>query len=54
MIQYLPKKLQYAAGYGVSMMSRVSAMLTSHVTITTVSFILNVAFLVSILLMVKG
>jgi len=45
MIQYLPKKLQYALGYAVSV-------LTSNAVIETLSFVMNALLIVGILIWV--
>jgi len=52
LIQYLPRSMQYAAGFTVGKASGIFSVMTSQVTVTVISFIMNILFAITFALMV--
>jgi hypothetical protein len=52
LVQYLPKPMQYAAGFAVSKILGIFLILSSKMSITVISFIMNIILLLGIIGMV--
>ena len=47
LIQYLPKSMQYAAGFTVGKLSGVFSLMTSQIVVTAMSLLMNILFVIS-------
>ena len=47
LIQYLPKSMQYAAGFTVGKLSGVFSLMTSQIVVTAMSSLMNILFVIS-------